>query len=64
RSINWGVTHLSVPCSCEDLGGPWHWACIRNTAESIEMHFERESCLADNRIEWSHDYDSENMGED
>lgn len=45
RSIEWGVTHLSVPCSCEDGGGPWHWACIRNTPDAIEMHFEHESCL-------------------
>lgn len=44
-----GVDRISVPCSCEDGGGPWHWAVARNCPALIEAHYRHEVVLADLR---------------
>lgn len=49
HSVEFGRTHISIPCSCEDGGGPWHWAAVKNNPEAIEDHFENESWLANLR---------------
>jgi len=47
--VEFGVTHVSVPCSCEDGGGPWHWAAVLMTPAMLELHFELEAGYADSR---------------
>ena len=37
---------IAMRCSCEEGGGPWHWAAIYNDPESIERHKSHEECLA------------------
>lgn len=44
-----GQTVVAMPCTCEEGGGPTHWAAIRNTPEAIEDHMSHEQCLADLR---------------
>lgn len=36
---------ISMPCTCEDGGGPTHWAAIGNTTEAIESHVDHEDTL-------------------
>ena len=48
--IFWGISHISLPCSCEDGGGPWHWAAVQNTHEAISRHMEIEIVLEQLRI--------------
>lgn len=33
---------VAMLCSCEDGGGPVHWAAIPNDEESIADHLEQE----------------------
>jgi len=44
-----GSTHVSLPCTCEDGGGPTHWAAIRNTPDAIEDHISHEKVLEELR---------------
>lgn len=46
RVREFGVDVVSLPCSCEDGGGPWHWAMVRNDQEQIAEHVEHEEILA------------------
>lgn len=41
-----GVNTVSMSCTCEDGGGPTHWAAIRNVPEMIVDHLAHEECLA------------------
>lgn len=45
--MKWEVDYLSLPCTCDDGGGPTHWAAIRNTPEMIELHKEDEQLRAE-----------------
>lgn len=47
-----GQTHLSLECTCEDGGGPTHWAAIGNTPEMIRFHRSHEECLAELRRDY------------
>lgn len=40
---------VAMKCTCEDGGGPTHWAAIRNTPEAIRDHRDHEECLSDLR---------------
>lgn len=33
---------VAMPCSCEEGGGPVHWAAIHNDEESIADHLRQE----------------------
>lgn len=44
-----GTNRVAMPCTCEDGGGPTHWAAVRNTPEAIDEHLALEKCLADIR---------------
>lgn len=47
--VVWGETHVALPCTCEDGGGPTHWACVNDTPEAVQSHLDHEQCLADLR---------------
>ena len=49
KNAVFGGNVVAMKCTCEDGGGPTHWAAIRNTPEAIENHIEHEKCLADLR---------------
>ena len=40
---------VAMPCTCEDGGGPTHWAAIPNIPEGIAEHLEFERFLAEER---------------
>ena len=40
--VVFGEDHISMPCTCEDGGGPTHWAAIINTPEMTALHVEDE----------------------
>jgi len=44
-----GKTKVVLACTCEDGGGPTHWAAICNEPRAIADHLEHEVCLADLR---------------
>ena len=50
---SFGDNMVALPCTCEDGGGPTHWAAIRNTADAIAAHHEHEQLLRDIRQETS-----------
>lgn len=45
------ATHVVMECTCEDNGGPTHWAAIRNNQEAIESHLEHEQLLKEIRTQ-------------
>jgi hypothetical protein len=45
------ATHCVLQCTCEDGGGPTHWAAIRNTKQARESHFEDEESRRDMRLD-------------
>lgn len=49
RSVVFGEDMVSLPCTCEEGGGPTHWAAVRNVPEAIKEHREHEECLAELR---------------
>jgi len=49
--VAWGVTHLSVPCTCDEDTQPLHWCAIRLDLDAVEEHFRHEIVLADLRRE-------------
>ena len=38
--VVFGENMISLPCDCEDGGGPTHWAAVRNNSDAIEVHNE------------------------
>jgi len=38
QGVFWGRDLISLPCNCEDGGGPWHWAAVKNSPEDIARH--------------------------
>lgn len=49
--VVFGETVVAMPCTCEDGGGPTHWAGVNNTPGAVADHLEHESLLASNRGE-------------
>lgn len=47
--VVFGRDRVSMPCTCDDGGGPTHWTAIRNTPEAIENHKQHEICLSETR---------------
>jgi hypothetical protein len=47
--VIFGETHISIPCTCDDGGGPIHWATVQNNIRSIEEHFRHEETLRELR---------------
>lgn len=40
---------ISMPCTCDDGGGPTHWAAIGNNPRSIRAHLAHECVLSELR---------------
>jgi len=40
-----GKNVVSLACTCEDGGGPTHWAAVPNTDDAIREHEAHEECL-------------------
>ncbi len=44
--VAFGSKRVSMRCSCEDGGGPWHWVAVRNTPELVKLHTDLEKSRA------------------
>lgn len=40
---------VAMECTCEEGGGPTHWAAISNNPLSIQDHLNHEGCLEELR---------------
>ena len=47
--VVFGEKMVSMSCTCEDGGGPTHWAAVRNSSRSIQEHLDFEEILSSNR---------------
>ena len=48
-SDQWREGCIAVPCTCEDGGGPTHWAMLYGSEAEIIEHLRHEKVLADLR---------------
>ena len=49
--VAFGANTLSLPCTCEDGGGPTHWAAVSNNPVAIKAHVLHEALLKQLREE-------------
>lgn len=45
----WGLSRYAVPCSCDDGGGPMHWAMVSDLGDSLRDHLALEDVRRWNR---------------